>query len=411
MKKITFHELLCKIGFIKTSIHFFSDSLSIQNKTKSCTWVHVSSLGEFNTALPFLQKYRQQFKKTLLVTYFNSDLSESSQLKKIADIYFPLPFELPWAYRFIIRRFKVEHLLVFETEIWPVLLSVMSKKDIPCFNIGGYINAEKIQEYRKSAWLFRKALQSYRHLFVRNKLDKKNFVELGVDENRITIVGNLKLDITSSTPILSDKLTMATSTIKAFTHRQLVIVLASIHEGEIPILLPLIAPILRINSSVKWIIAPRYLSALSTIQKTLTSQSLNHLLFSRLKTSESPNLSESVLLLDAYGLLRTAYEFADIAVMGGSFIPWGGQNPLEPIAHNVTTLMGKYHHHFADIVEEFKSYIRITEIEGLNKLLEGWSKFPKNIPQDNGYRHLLSCTGASDVILSGLKKQMLNSLD
>ena len=288
-------------------------------------------------------------------------------------------------------------------------MSVAHRHSRPAFNINGYIDREHLSSYRRLAWLFRPALSSYRHLFARRPEDKKHFIELGVPKENITVVGNLKLDLLASSPPLyafpgDKKIAKADKLLKAFGQHHLTLVLASIHKKEIPLLLPLLGLPSVGQTPLRWVIAPRYLKHLPLIEKWLKDVPYQH--FSAL-SDKGLKPSSKALVLDEYGLLRTAYRYAHLAIIGGSFIPFGGQNVLEPIAQNVKTLTGPYHHHFEDVVREFARYIDVVEVQELTLLIQEWARFPDSIPKDNGYRHLQTCGGASDNTLRGLKKYLI----
>ncbi len=410
--KLNRRQFLAKIGFLPPLLTKTTD------QGKIFIWVHVASLGEFNTALPFLKKHQEKHNNFFIITYFNTDICQSPKLENITNIHFPLPFEMPWAYNYILAKYNIRYLFVFETEIWPVLFSIIQQKKIPLFGINAYINEENTSAYHKWFWLFRECFLTYHHLFVRKNDDKKEFIKLGVEEKNITVVGNLKLDIllphdqknnsqtSKKFKILSNYFNPSDPSLKKI----LVIILASIHEKEIPLLMPLI----NLNPSsnlLRWIIAPRYLDSLPLIKKTLEKQSQSYDLFSSLNKTPFIRKKNNVLILDEYGVLKEIYRYTDIAIIGGSFIPFGGQNMLEAIAHNIKTFTGPHYHHFQDIVEEFDQYLKVVNIKELFALVEKWSLEDKATfykKEDNGYNHLLSHIGVSDKILKGLRKFILN---
>ena len=412
--KINHRQFLAKIGLLS---HLLTKS---QAKGEKFTWVHVASLGEFNTALPLLKRYRQKHGDSLILTYFNPDTCQSSEIEKF-DIHLPLPFELPWAYHYLLVKFNICRLFIFETEVWPVLFSIIQKKNIPLFGLNAYINAESISAYHKWFWLFRECFLTYHHLFVRKDDDKREFIHLGVQRENITVTGNLKLDVVltdisnqNSQKSLSQKNKLEVLENYFFSDtltqkKNSVIIFSSIHRKEIPLLIPLIS--LNSKKNLRWIIAPRYLDSLPLIKKTLSKhsfkQSANYDLFSSLEEKILPARPNSnVLILDQYGVLKEIYQYSDIAIIGGSFIPFGGQNILEAIAHNNKVFMGPHYHHFEDLVEEFNQYLDVVSIKKLTILVKKWNDLEEVIPskkQDNGYKHLLVCSGVSNKILQKLE--------
>ena len=363
------------------------------------TWVHLSSLGEFQTALPFLKRFKEKFKTPILLTYFNSDLAAVAARHPLVDHLLALPVENILGYRRIVEWYRVREVLFFETEIWPILLLFLRSRRIKTYLMYGYLNESAFRRYRYFHWLFRGSFRAYTRICARSDEDKQHFEALGIDPAIIVITGDLKCDI--ALPRLGR------SDLQAWPPPAdvFLIVLGSIHRGEIEPLLDALRILIdtppklpRGKSRIKAAIVPRYIEIAERIKKESSRRKLGCHFY-----SDHPPLpgGADILIVDVYGVLRDIYAICDLAFVGGSLLPLGGQNLLEPIAYNKRTITGPHFFHFSHIVDRFRKYIEISSALDLPEVFSRCVESPR---RDNGRDLLKSLAGASKRMIDAMAK-------
>ncbi|MFN3813393.1 MAG: 3-deoxy-D-manno-octulosonic acid transferase [Aquificaceae bacterium] len=271
-------------------------------------WFHTASVGEFNTAKPILKELKKDFYITL--TYFSPRAKE--YLQKNSEYYHSLgriPLDLPFTVKRFEERIKPEVILIVERELWPSLLLFTKRKKI-------LINA-----YAKGGLYEKFITRRLDLILTRTKEDKERFERYGCKDVRVC--GNLKFVFEERE---SKKLDLNTKGYK-------LIVAGSTHEGEEELILTVFRRIKKAFPEVKLIIAPRHVSRAERII------SLAQGFKACLRSSRA--FDWDVLVVDTLGELFDIYSFADVAIVGGTFVPIGGHNLLEPVYHGKPVVFGK----------------------------------------------------------------------
>ena len=362
---------------------------TISKAAETLSWVHVSSIGEFHAALPFLKKYKKKFQRKLFITYFNPDSKKKIEDSGIAERSFALALENPWGYRKIIESLHPRECLFFEMELWPLLICSLKRHRIPFRLINAYLYPETFKRYLFFKWFFSALFKSYTAIYVHSERDKSGFVALGAHPSKIVVSGDLKYDLIE---IREKKYERARLNLLG----KKIVVFASIHKKELSILEPVIADYLDAHAKHLVLLAPRDLRYLKAVQKKFSGYAPR--LFSEmLKDKASLSQAVNMIIVDTFGDLRSLYAIADIAVMGGSFIAWGGQNPLEAVAQNTPTLMGPYSHHFQHNIDALYPHIRVIERKDLAPYLIDYQTRAKT---REGEKKLRRLCGSSERILA-----------
>lgn len=271
-------------------------------------WFHVASVGEFNTAKPILKELKGEFYITL--TYFSPRAKD--YLQKNNEYYHSLeriPFDLPFTVRRFEERIKPEVILIVERELWPSLLLFTKSKKV-------LINA-----YAKGGIYERFITRRLDLILTRTKEDRERFERYGC--KRVFACGNLKLvfDVRESKKL---DLNMEGSRL---------IVAGSTHEGEEELILKVFGRIREALPDTKLIIAPRHIGRAEHVL------SLAKGFKACLRSSGA--FDWDVLIVDTLGELFELYSVADVAFVGGTFLPVGGHNLLEPVYHGKPVIFGK----------------------------------------------------------------------
>ena len=290
---------------------FLKDLPEIQNPL----WIHTASVGEFNTALPLIRELKKEHK--ILLTY--SSPRARSYLEKFPEEYdalYPLPADLPFLIKSFERRIKPKALIILERELWFSLIKFTKVKKI-------LINA-----YAKGTLLERMLTKDFSLIITRTQKDAEIFKKFGA--KKVKTCGNLKL-IYEHTPRNP-----------GFPGGNY-IVAGSTHEGEEEIILRAFK---ELNlKSFKLVIAPRHVERSKKVKELSESFGFKTSLYSENKKNWE------VLVVDKLGLLRDLYTYAKVAIVGGTFVPVGGHNLLEPAYYNVPVVFGRYTHKVEDLKE------------------------------------------------------------
>ncbi|MBL8994216.1 MAG: hypothetical protein JNM63_12815, partial [Spirochaetia bacterium] len=148
-------------------------------------WIHVSSAGELITALPFIKQYLALHPSEILLTIFNRDTLRIAEKESIFQRIRFLPIENPLAYRRILSRYRVGKVFFFETEIWPLLLSILKRKKIPSFLINAQIYDRNFAGYLRLRFLLKPLLAAYHFVFTQTESDSRKFSALGIPPSRL----------------------------------------------------------------------------------------------------------------------------------------------------------------------------------------------------------------------------------
>jgi 3-deoxy-D-manno-octulosonic-acid transferase len=249
------------------------------------------------------------------------------RLKAVGHFY--APFDLPWLIRRVLGRLRPRALLIMETELWPNLIAEAQKAGLPICLINGRLSERSFGRYLQVRPFMKRLLGGFRLLCVQEPLYAQRFMALGAPEEAVRVVGNLKFELTprGRPPRWLE-----------YLRDDLVVVAGSTHRGEEALLGEVFSRLRGEFHSLRLLVAPRHPERLPQIEEELRP------LAPQRASSMTPHAK--VVLLDEMGVLMHAYSVASVAVVGGSFIPHGGQNPLEPAYWAKAVLAGPHMENF-----------------------------------------------------------------
>ena len=324
---------------------------------KKVIWFHSVSLGEVIGSQGLIKKLSQNFNIVLTT-------STPTGLRKAKDIYSKniVIHYAPWDLIFIIKRFinfyKPHAILVFETELWPNMISMAYKKNIPFYLMNGRLSEKSYQRYALYSWLFREVFQRISFLFVQTSTHKERFLKLGIKEDQIEIAGSVKFDITRKDiqPKNVGKFILAAST----------------HPGEEEKLLKAYDNF-SAKKNFKLFICPRHEERAEGILQKAISMGFKAILFSEL--AEDPH---EVCIINSTGFLSDFYASASMAFVGGSLVARGGHNIIEPAVLGAPIIVGSYTFNFEDIVKEFLNNQACIRVSNQAQLLDAIEFFARD---------------------------------
>jgi len=339
-------------------------------------WVHAASVGEVFCTLPLLKRIRKEFPQfKIVLTTVTSTGNETAKARvPEADRVLFLPVDHPFAVRRAIEKIQPGILLIAETELWPNLLWICGKKGVPVVLFNGRISQRSFRRYVRFKFFFKECLKNISLFLMQTEEDRKRIVEIGGESQRTRTTGNLKFDQTFPS-FTQDTATQIAKSLGLHGPEKILIA-GSTHSGEEEILISLCKELKTVIPHLVLILAPRHLDRLEEVEKILKQESIS---WSR-KTALSPGAGKpseqeppGVILLDTMGELMGIYGLGTLVFVGGSLVPVGGHNPLEPLFFKKCVLFGPHTFNFLEISNrliEAGGAIRVSGKEDLASQLK-----------------------------------------
>ncbi|WP_309721458.1 glycosyltransferase N-terminal domain-containing protein [Armatimonas sp.] len=301
-------------------------------------WVHAVSVGEVMAAKPILRELRRRHPEAfLLLTTTTRGGREVAQ--GIADAsavaYFPLDF--PWAVTRALKAVRPDAILLMEWEIWPNFLKAAKQQGAKVIVLNGRISDKGLRRGLKARWLMESGLDCVDLFAMQSDEDTRRAGLVGAPAERTQTFGNTKFDESSTMLSIEERVKLRAEL--GIPEGALVWICGSTRDGKegVPDEEVLIAEAAkRVRErfpELRLIVAPRHLERVEAVKA--------HLPFAVLRTQVPPILGAGgALILDTFGELGRAYAVADVAFIGGSLAPWGGQSVFQPLAQGVPALFG-----------------------------------------------------------------------
>ena len=296
-------------------------------------WVHAASAGEVAAVCEILRRLRQRpdAPAILLTTTTRAGRDAAARLSWV-DAAVLAPIDCWPAVRRFLRQTRPYALVIVETELWPNMMELCARAGLRIGIVNGRISERSFPRYRLVAPFLRPFLARVDRVAARTEADGGRFAALGIPRDRIVVAGNMKYDRLAS----GDERGRA-ELARLGWQGAAVLVAASTHPGEEEILLEAFAGLRRRFSDLKLVLAPRHVSRAADAAETLRRAALP---FCRL--GEAPPADACVLLVDAMGWLPSFFACARAAFVGGTLVPVGGHNVLEPAAAGIPVLFGPH---------------------------------------------------------------------
>lgn len=304
-------------------------------------WVHAVSVGETRAAVPLIAALRARYPEhTLLLTHLTpTGRQTGAELFGSGVVQAYLPYDLPWCVRRFLARTTPRLAVIMETEIWPNLLAACARQGVPVYLINARLSERSARGYARLARLTRLSLEQLRGIAAQTEADAERLRRLG--GQRIIVTGNLKFDVAPS-PDTPHK----AAALRAIYGERFVFLAASTREGEEALLLDAV-PMLELPSLLL-VIVPRHPQRFEAVARLIAARGLGCV---RRSEGRAVPPTVPVFLGDSMGELSAYYAAADVAFVGGSLLPHGGQNLIEPAAAGVPILIGPHTWNFAQAAE------------------------------------------------------------
>jgi len=304
-------------------------------------WVHAVSAGETIAAKGLVESLLEAGHRVLLsnMTPAGRDRAEALFGKRVINVY--APYDVPHAVQRILQTVQPKALIFIDTELWPNMIALARKNQVPVYLVNGRLSARSAQGYSRISALAKPMFKSLSQVFAQSDSQAARFKALGAPE--IVVTGSVKFDSTLPVDFQS-----RIEGLKRQIGQRRVILGASTHEGEETLLLE--AFLLMSDASPLLILAPRHSHRSSAVAEKLEKAGINYQLHSK---GIQLDHRVQVYLLDTMGELIYFYGICDVAFVGGSLVDVGGHNPMEPGLLGKPILMGPYRRNISDIADQF----------------------------------------------------------
>lgn len=327
-------------------------------------WVHAVSVGEVQAGAILIRALLKQYpdRPILVTTGTQTGAQRVRALFGDSVQHAYLPFDMPGAVRRFLERARPLAGIVLETEIWPNLFREAHRRGIPMLLASARLSEKSVRRYTRLRSLARAALRDV-SIAAQTQTDAERFVAIGADPARVTVVGNVKFDIDVADEIKQKGLAIRR---EQFANRP-VWVAASTHDGEEEIVLNAHRKLEARMPDALLILVPRHPQRFADVKGLLESERIAYVA----RSEAQPVRNDTrVLLVDTLGELLMFYAAADVAFVGGSLVPIGGHNLLEPAALSRPIVIGPHNFNAPDIAELFLSRSAAVQVDSADALGE-----------------------------------------
>ena len=307
-------------------------------------WIHAASVGEVQVAAVLVNGLRERFPATpVLVTAFTPTGIGRAQALSPPVTTRCLPYDLPGSARRFLDRVQPRLAIMLETELWPTLYLQCRRKGVPLVIASARLSARSARRYRLLGTLVREALAMVT-VAAQSEADAERFVSIGAAGDRMHVTGNLKFDFSPPPDIDARGQRLRAR----YGADRPLWVAGSTHEGEEQAVLTAHRRVRELHPRALLVLAPRHPNRFAEVAALLGAQGIAFIRHSQPAAARTAGSAE-VLLLDTLGELLDFYAAADAAFVGGSLVPVGGHNLLEPASLGVPILSGPHQFNAAEI--------------------------------------------------------------
>ena len=326
----------------------FRDRLgrSVPDLPKDGIWIQAVSVGEVEVARGLVAELEERAPELPIfltaTTATGLDLARRTLGDRLPV--FPCPIDLPGPVSRVFEVARPRLLVLVETELWPEMLHQAGLREVPVAVINARLSPGSFAGYRWVAGRLRKLLAPLAMVLARTEADAERFAGLNVPRERIVVSGNVKYDLQADQRPLEWE-----EEIRRVAGDRSILVAGSTMEGEEAQILDAMADLDANGSTPFLILAPRHPERFDTVAQLLADRGL---VSSRRSSGDAIPSDADAFLIDTIGELARSYRLATLAFIGGSLVPTGGHNPLEPAVWGVPVLSGPHVFNFDEVYDE-----------------------------------------------------------
>jgi 3-deoxy-D-manno-octulosonic-acid transferase len=318
-------------------------------------WLHAVSVGEALAVSRLVGELDRAFPGHRLVISTTTRTGQALARERFgANRVFYCPLDLPWAVRAYLDALQPKLLILAETEFWPNLLSGCFRRGIPVTVVNARVSDRSWPRYRMLRGLWKPFLGRLSRVLAQSQTDAERLKAIGCQPERISVAGNLKFDVRAAQEA------EATRLLKSLAPGLRFLVAGSTLEGEESALLEAWSLLLNADPKLVLVLAPRHPERFEAVAASLGRSGISWVKRSDWRAQSEGSIQPlkpgQIVLLDTIGELASVYSLAAVAFVGGSLIPAGGHNPLEPAQFGVPIVMGPHYFNFRAITDDLLAH-------------------------------------------------------
>lgn len=327
-------------------------------------WIHAVSVGEVIGSKPLISLINKELPnyKVTLSTVTKTGREMAKKLKEKISYVFYFPFDFPFTIKKVLNKISPSIIILAETEIWPNLLKYAKSRNIPVVLNNGKISSASFARYKKILPIFRQILDKISFFCMQTQEDKNKLLALGIASDKISVTGNTKFDLSDIN--FTKETSLENWNIEGRTP---VIVAGSTHPKEENAVIESFQEVARKFPEAILILAPRHPERTPQIEQLIKQSGFSYI---RRTEMTSSKIKEKIILVDVIGELSKIYSAADIVFLGGSLVPIGGHNLLEPALLSKPIITGPYTFKQKEMVELLKKGNGLIQVENKEELKE-----------------------------------------
>lgn len=316
-------------------------------------WVHAVSMGEVLAAVPLVTGIHQAFPNLTILVSTITDTGREAVEQRLAGIarHCYLPLDWPWTVRRFIQHVRPKAFLVIETELWPNVLRELQAQGVSSALVNGRLSTRSFQRYLWVQSFMKTVFSSFKVCLVQSERDAERMTALGASPERVHRTGNMKFDV--ELVGLKSRSVQVNPHMMELQDDEVLLVAGSTHAKEEEILLDCYQNILKVYPNLVLLMAPRHIERSKQLEETVRSFGLKVTRRSQIRQGRAPvgASGSRVIVLDTRGELAQVYALARVAFVGGTFVPVGGHNLLEPASWGKPVLFGPHTDHCQEIAD------------------------------------------------------------
>jgi 3-deoxy-D-manno-octulosonic-acid transferase len=337
-------------------------------------WLHAVSVGEVIAARPLIRGLRRSYPEYLLLFTVTTETGRTvAEQDGLADVITYFPFDIRFAVCRLLDAVKPRAIIIMETEIWPVFTLEARHRTIPLMLANGRISERSFPRYKLFFWFFRPILERFSALGMQSDADLERILAIGAPVARSRVLGNLKYSIPFS-PVEPEERQQLRS-LYHVPEDVAVLTAGSTHPGEECQVLTAYQGLLERYPKLLLVMAPRHPERTAEVEALLCQSGLVVLRRSLIEQQAVSCHAGMVLLVDTVGELMNFYALSDVAYVGGSLVPTGGHNLLEPASRGIPVLFGPHMDNFREISTLTLEYGAGIQVADQQELQEAAAEF------------------------------------
>jgi 3-deoxy-D-manno-octulosonic-acid transferase len=367
-------------------------------------WVHAVSVGEVLAVGGLVSELRRKWPTWRVVISTTTDTGQNLARARFGEqsvFYFPL--DLGFAIRPYLGAVQPQLIVIAETEFWPNFLRLARKSGARIAVVNARISDRSLPGYQRLRFWLPKILENVDLFLAQTPEDRNRLVAIGAPEARVEVSGNLKFDISPPPP--PEIIASLRQNFQAAGAGPILVCGSTVDEEEERMLLQAFQNLLPTHPRAVMILAPRHPERFGVVETLL--ENLGIRFWKRSLWSGEPIVG-GVLLLDSIGELAAIYGLADIAFVGGSLVPKGGHNIIEPARHGVAIVVGNFTDNFRDVIWLFQTHQAVRQVGPAELPLVFMELIADDVARTrlgrNALETLHSQTGATEKTLAALEK-------